>query len=187
MHNLKTEGIIIKRRNFNEADRMITVLTRDFGKLSIKATGVRRITSRRSSHIELLNHTELSLYNGRSMPTLIEAQTINSFPNVKDDLTKTGFAYHICELIDGLCAEEQEQPSVFFLVKRTLERLSSQEDSLLVIHEFEIELLTLLGFWHKKAEDSKTLDTHHFIENILERKLKSHNIFAKIHREDFAS
>src|SRR3990167_4660571 len=108
MRTYKTEGIIIKRKNFGEADRIITVLTRNHGKIQVKATGVRKIQSRRSSHVELLNHASLFIYKGRgSLPILTEAETIDSFQDIKNDLTKVGFAYHICELIDGLCAENQ--------------------------------------------------------------------------------
>ena len=62
MRNFKTEGIIIKRRDYGEADRILTVMTREYGKLKIKAKGVRKITSRRSAHIELLNHTVFYIF-----------------------------------------------------------------------------------------------------------------------------
>jgi len=183
MRSFKTKGIIIKRRDFNEADRMITVYTKELGKISVKARGVRRITSRRASHIELLNYTSLSLYKASQISILDEAQVINSFSEIKNELTKMGFAYHICELIDGLCPEGQEQSQIFTLLKNTLNELSltDGEELLFVVHDFEIELLTLLGFWHKRPESSRELDTHQFIENILERKLKSHRIFSKLH------
>jgi DNA repair protein RecO (recombination protein O) len=181
MRSYKTEAIIIKRRNFNEADRIITILTRDLGKLQVKAQGVRKITSRRSSHIELLNHSELSLYKGSSMSVLVEAQMLEAYSDIKSDFEKVGFAYHVCELIDGLCPEGQEYRDVFFLLKKTLARISKEQDMLLLVHDFEIELLTILGFWHKPAEDSRTLNTQDFIENILERRLKSQKMFARLH------
>ena len=118
------------------------------------------------------------------MPVLAEAQMVNSFTEIKNDLEKTGFAYHICELIDGLCPEEQSQPEVFQLFKDTLNEVSlagGTEELLFIIHDFEIQLLTMLGFWHKQPDESTELDTHQFIENILERKLKSHRIFSKLH------
>ncbi len=181
MRNFKTEGIIIKRRNIHEADRIITVLTREYGKLQIKARGVRRITSKRASHIELLNYAQLSLYKGSNLPVLIEAQMIDNFSSIKADLNKIGFAYHLCELIDGLCPENQEQHQVFDLFKFTLERLAKgEENSLIIIHEFEIDLLSFLGYWHK-GKNSSQIDTQQFIENILERKLKSHQIFSRLY------
>lgn len=181
MRSLKTHGIIIKRRNMSEADRVITAYTEELGKIQINARGVRKITSRRSSHIELLNLTELNLYKGRSL-TLTEVQMIDTFEGIKCDLTKTGFAYHICELIDGLCPEGQEQRQIFSLLKNTLLALGDAEDDkiLFIVHDFEIELLTLLGYWHKSPELSKTLDTQYFIEQILERRLKSRKIFSRM-------
>ena len=64
MRTHKTEGIIIKRRNYGEADRILTVFTKYNGKIQVKATGIRRIPSRRSAHVELLNYSVLNLYKG---------------------------------------------------------------------------------------------------------------------------
>lgn len=177
MRHFKDEAIIIRRRNYGEADRLLTVFTKKHGKLTIKATGVRKIQSRRSSHIELLNHANLAMYKGRSIPVLTEVTTINNFSEIKKDLHKVGFAYHLCELIDGLCPENQEHAPVFALFVEALTRLSGDEDIVTTIHEFEVELLTELGYWNK---DHANIDTHQYIENILERRLKSKHIFSKI-------
>ena len=171
MRSYKTEGIVIKRRNFGEADRIVTVFTKKNGKINIKAAGVRRINSRRSSHIELLNLSIFGLYQGRGMPFLTEAQNLENFSNIKEDLAKVGFAYHICELIDGLCAENQENEEIFYLLQKTLRILSGECDPVSEIHGFEIELLTKLGFY--KHSNLKNFNTEAFIEQILERKLKS--------------
>ena len=108
MKSFRTEGIVIKRRNFNEADRILTVMTRDYGKMQIKAAGVRRITSRRSAHVELLNHAVLHLYKGNTFSILTEAKVMDDFGPIKSDFGKIGIAYHLCELVDGLCPENQE-------------------------------------------------------------------------------
>jgi DNA repair protein RecO (recombination protein O) len=179
MRSFKTEGIIIKRINYGEADRILTVFTRDQGKISVKASGIRRIASRRSPHVELLNHAELSLYRGHKYPILNEAQTINNYSEIKGDLTRVGLAYHICELIDGLCPENQDNASVFGLLQQVLEQLGAQENPVEIIHGFEVELLTLLGFWNRQ-QTVENINTHIYIENILERKLKARKIFSKL-------
>lgn len=205
MRTYKTEGIVIKRRNVGEADRLLTVFTRDHGKAVIKAKGIRRIPSRRSAHVELLNQSVLTLYQGQRYPVLTEAVVLETFPSLKEDLQKIGFAYHICELVDGLCPENQEHHQVYFLLKNTLQRLSRcslsfrpssagkksqgdlsvatlpRDDMVMIIHNFEVELLTLLGYWHTPQAASKSMDTQGFIENILERRLRSRRIFAKVH------
>lgn len=172
MRSYKTEGIVIKRKNFGEADRILTVFTKRQGKIVVKAIGVRRINSRRSPHIELLNHSFLTLHKGQSLPILTEVETIEDFSQIKENLTKVGFAYHLCELIDSLCAENQENKTVFPLLLETLGRLSKEEDVVDIIHGFEIELLTDLGFY-PRFRFIQNLNTQAFIEQILERKLKS--------------
>ncbi len=180
MRSFRVEGIIIKRVNYAEADKIITILTKYHGKLSVKAGGVRKITSKRSAHIELLNHVTLSLYKGSRFPIVIEAESIQNYSEIKQDLEKVGFAFHICELIDGLCPEGQEQQQVFMLLKNTLERVKTSESIAEVIHDFEIGLLSLLGFWHGQPEVADKLDTQNFIENIIEKRLRSKNIFSKL-------
>lgn len=180
MRSFRVEGIIIKRINYGEADKIITVLTKYHGKLSVKAGGVRKITSKRSAHIELLNHVNLSLYKGARFPIVVEAESIQNYSEIKQDLTKVGFAFHICELIDGLCPEGQEQQQVFMLLKNTLEQITTADSMAEIIHEFEIELLSLLGFWQGQPDVASKLDTQNFIENIIEKRLKSKNIFSKL-------
>lgn len=212
MRNFKTEGIIIKRRNYKDSDRILTVLTKTHGKIYIRAAGVRKITSRRAGHIEPLNHCILSLYQGKAYPVLTEATTINNFSDIKKDLDMVGYAYHLCELIDGLCPENQENMKVFDLLTKTLNQLSrfvipdlprpsklgevgigdpSNVDSRLrgndtLISEFEMQLLSTLGYLSESRQNgpeanfAQMFDTQDFIENILERRLKSRNIFTKM-------
>ncbi len=139
--------------------------------------------SRRSPHVELLNHTALTLYkgNGYALPILTETEALEDFSEVKSDLTKIGFAYHICELVDGLCPENQENKPVFYLLKNVLYNLGQGEDIATTIHDFEVELLTLLGYWHKPQIASQNFNTQYFIEGILERKLRSRRIFEKLY------
>ncbi|MEK7159911.1 MAG: DNA repair protein RecO [Patescibacteria group bacterium] len=172
MRSFKTEGIVIKRRNFNEADRIITVFSKRNGKINIKASGVRKITSRRSPHLELLNYSIFSLHQGKNMPVLTEVESLENFALLKKDLKKMGLAYHICELIDGLCAENQENSHIFDLLQNTLRNLSKEEDLAGIIYKFEIQLLTLLGF-HTPKTTTLRINTQGIIESILERKLKT--------------
>ncbi len=192
MRNFKTEGIIIKRRNYQDSDRILTVLTKTNGKIYVRASGVRKINSRRAGHIEPINHSMLSLYHGNAFPVLTEAETLNNFSSIKKDLESVGLALHLCELVDGLCPENQENMRVFYLLKETLDKLSANVipdpdrgsmDSRLhgndkIIQDFEMQLLAMLGYW--KGSFAQAFDSQDFIENIIERRLKSRTIFAKL-------
>lgn len=170
IRSYRTEGIIIKRRNLGELDRILTVLTKYNGKIQVKAPGVRKITSRRSSHVELLNLSLLTLYkSSRSLfPILTEAQALEEFLPIKNNLPKVGFAYYICELVDRFCPDNQENRKAFFLFKDTLYGLGSNYNSQSIIENFEDELLATLGFLPKLH---KLRDKQAFIEDILEGKL----------------
>lgn len=173
MRSYKTEGIIIKRKDFGEADRILTVFTKNQGKIKIVAKGVRKISSRRSSHVELLNQSILTIHDGK-IPILTEAETIKHYSILKNDLKKCGFAFYICELIDGLLPEHQENRAVFNLMQDVLVRLQTEAKPRDLISKFEQDLLVSLGFWPKERlfiEDSDA-----FIEDIIERKIKSKRI-----------
>jgi DNA repair protein RecO (recombination protein O) len=182
MRNFKTEGIILKRRNAGEADRILTVLTKYNGKIQVKATGVRKISSKRAPHVELINLSELSLYkSSRSfMPILTEVLTIQDFPQIKKDLKKVGFAYYICELIDAFCPENQESTRIFILLHDTFSKLCKEEDSKQIIYEFEKELLCELGFWSRER-DMKDKNFETLIESLLERKLRTKKLIQLLH------
>jgi DNA repair protein RecO (recombination protein O) len=179
MRSFRAEGIVIKRSNYSEADRIVTIFTKQNGKIKIKATGVRKIASRRSPHLELLNYCIFGLYQGKGMPVLTEVESKESFPLLKKDLKRIGMAYHVCELIDGLCAENQENQDVFMLLGRTLRKLSRDDNLSEIIYEFELELLRLLGF-QKPSESNLRIDTQEIIENILERRLKTRQILPQL-------
>lgn len=175
--SFKTEGIVIKRRNFGEADRILTVFSKRNGKIQVKANGVRKITSRRSSHIELLNYSLFNLYSGRNLPILTEVETFENFSFIKEDLTKVGFAYHICELVDGLCAENQENRKVLELLLNVFSKLSKEENIADIIHEFEVDLLVNLGFF-RHVNSLQHFNSSSFIEELLERKLKAKQVIT---------
>lgn len=174
MRTYKIEGIILKRLNLGEADRILTVLSRESGKISIRAPGVRRIPSRRSSHVELLNHSQFTLYSSSKtfMPIVTEAQTLEDFSSIKDNLAKVGYAYYICELINGLCPDNQEEKSVFFHLRGTLFALSQTSNAHALVKRFEKDILTTLGFWYE-AKLLETCDSQTVMERLLERRLKT--------------
>lgn len=181
MRTYTVQGIILKRKNIGEADRILTVFTKEQGKLQIKAKGVRKIASKRASHIEPLNKTSLTIYKGSGMPVLTEATSSEQFNTIKSDLSKVGFAYHICELIDGLCPENQENEAIFRLVEEMFEKLATVEENVATaIHEFELKLLSLLGYYSEGTYDLAGAKASYFIESILERKLKTRQILPRL-------
>jgi DNA repair protein RecO (recombination protein O) len=164
MPTVTTEGLILKRVNFGEADRVLTVLTDRYGKISTIARGVRKITSRRAGNIEVLNRVKLHLFKAKSY-TLSEAESIDTFQRIKDSLTLSTYAFHILELIDRLVPEEQKNPNIYALVLETLELLKTSPRQIF-IRSFEVKLLSLLGFWSTAALPNMKDETRDIMEKL---------------------
>lgn len=171
MKSYIVEGIVIKRKSFGEADRILTLFTKKYGKIKILAKGVRRITSRRGPNVELFNQVELSIHSGRTFDLLAEAQVLNTFSNVRKNLDLVGLAFHVCEIVDGLCPENQAHPKIYDLMLEVFKDLDHG-----LIHSFERNLLQELGYLPRQYAE---IDTTLFIEKILERKLKTRRILLR--------
>ena len=111
--NTVCKSIVLKRKNFGEADRILTVFTTHRGKISVLAKGVRRITSRRAGNVELLNRVSIFLHQTKGMPILTEAVSLDTYPKLKGNLKLSTVAFHIIELVDKLTAENQENRSLY--------------------------------------------------------------------------
>lgn len=150
-----TEGIIIKRSNFGEADRIITVVAPFKGKIRVIAKGVRRITSRRGGNVELLNKVRIQIFQGKGMDLLTEAESLETFPKIKSDLMLSTYASHLAELAERLLPEEQPNPHAYNLLATALILLEKNPRQIF-IRAFEVKFLSVLGFWSPR--DIQTSD-----------------------------
>ena len=142
----QTEAIIIKRIKLGEADRILTLYTPDLGKLKAVAKGTRRPQSKLGGHVELLTHSRLMLARGRNLDIITQAQTINNFLPIKDDLERISRGLYIAELVDSLTGEHIEDRRLFNLVLETLHQLSQANDYEPILRYFELRLLDHLGY-----------------------------------------
>lgn len=145
MQGVKVEGIILKRRNLGEADRILTVFTQQKGKITVLGKGVRKINSRRAGNVELINRVVLYLHQGKNFLILTEASSLDTYPKLKEDLTLSTYAFHIIELVDKLTAENQENRILYEHLVHVLQRLSRNPRQILV-RAFEVKILSNLGF-----------------------------------------
>lgn len=162
MPALTIEGLVLKRRDFGEADRILTVLTDRFGKISVYAKGVRKISSRRAGNIELLNRVKMHLFKAKNY-TLTEAEVKETFQPLKSNLLLSTTAFHIIEIVDRLVPENQKNTALYNLVVAILQILEKTPRQIFV-RAFEIKLLSMLGFWSTDAVG----DVGGEIKNILE-------------------
>lgn len=142
----RTTGIVLRRRDFDEADRLLTVLSRDRGKLSLLAKGARKITSRKAPHVDLFRQVDLLVHQGRNFGIISQAESVHCFNAVCEDLTRLAAAHYLAELTDAFVAEGDEAEGVYHLLLATLRWLDEGGDPRVAQRYFEMHLLDLAGY-----------------------------------------
>lgn len=143
----RTPAIILKRRDFNEADRLLTVLTPTHGKIDIIAKGARKPTSTKTGHVELFTRADMLINKGRDFGIVNQAEMVMPYLELRNDLQLGAYASYTAELVDRFTGQDDDdQRHLFNLFDDTLRRLCSEADPLLVLRYFEVHLLGLVGF-----------------------------------------
>lgn len=142
----RVEAVVLRHSNWGEADRMLTLFTRELGKLRVVAKGARRPRSRKAGHLEPFTRVALMLARGRDIWIVTQAETLDAYLPMRDDLERTAYAAYVAELLDRFTYEEGENSSLFRLFIEALERVSTLEDPIPAVRYYEIRLLDLLGF-----------------------------------------
>jgi len=136
----------LRHSNYAEADRILTIYTRDHGKLKVIAKGIRKIQSRKAGHLEPFTYSTIQLARSHELPIISQAETVLGFPNIHADLDRTAQAALVIELLDRFTFEAEHNSLLFGLVIDTLKRLDTSEDSFLPVKYYEIHLLDSLGY-----------------------------------------
>ncbi len=143
--NVKTQGIVLKRMNFGETDRILTILTERFGKVKAMAKGVRKGKSKLAGHLEPFMLIDLQLHEGKTFYIVTGAVISSDFSEIHNELKKTSQAFYLAELIDKFLPEHQKSEEVFYLFCTALKYLNENEKSLF-LRIFELKIIEASGF-----------------------------------------
>jgi DNA repair protein RecO (recombination protein O) len=146
MNQLVTRAIVLHRTDYSEADRILTLLTSDHGKVTLIAKGVRRVKSKLAGGIELFSVSEITFIKGRGeVGTLVSTRLIKHYERIAHDLDRTMAAYGLLKQLDKIIETEVE-PAYFELLRAALEALNDASVPLSLIHFwFNVQLLRLGG------------------------------------------
>ena len=142
----KTPAVVLRHRRLGDADRIVTLLTPGRGKVDAVAKGALRPRSKLAGHLEPAMHVEVLLAHGRNLDIVTQAQTVDAFAGLHDDLERLTTAMYITDLADRFTVEHQEAQSLYELVHSSLVRLARGDGLQLVIRWFELQLLAESGF-----------------------------------------
>ena len=146
--SILVHAIVLRHADWGEADRMVTLYTRERGKVRAVVKGARKITSRKAGHLEPFTNVKLQIARGRSDLLIVtQADTVDAYLPLRDTLVLTGNASYVVEILDRFVYEEEgPNPTLFRTLAQTLKRLETEPDTWLPVRYYEMRMLDFLGF-----------------------------------------
>lgn len=141
-----TRGVILRRRDVGESDRIVVVYTLEHGKRSFSARGSRKPTSKIAGQVEPFSLVDLHLARTRGLDIVSQAVARNFFPNIRTSEQLIAVAGIIAELVDSMTPDDQANRSVFDLLVASLTLLDAGHDPVLILVACQLGLLRHLGY-----------------------------------------
>ncbi len=161
-----TEAIILKHTDLGEADRVLALFTPHKGKMRVIAKGVRRPTSKKTGHLELLCHSQLQVAQGRNLDIVTQAQSIENFSHLRTELWHMTCGFYLAELVERFIEDDTVHLDVYNLLLESLRcldvdaqelhqrraqgvlmgNMQEQERTRLLLRYFEVCLLSYVGY-----------------------------------------
>lgn len=146
LRSYRVEGIVLRRTDFGEADRLVTLYTRERGKLRVVAKGARKPHSRKIGHLELFTCSQLQIAVGRNLDLVTQAESVQVHRELAADLVRTTYAAYLVELLDGFTVDEEPNAALYALLKDGLSRIAHEDNLRLAARHYELQLLGLVGY-----------------------------------------
>ena len=144
---MSTRGLILREVQYKEADKILTVLTEDAGKLTVSAHGARRARSKFTAASQLLAFSELDLYERNGRWNLREGRTIELFSGVRQDIVRLSVGAYFAELLEAVSDVDYDDTNLLRLGLTALHVLSGgTRENALVKAAFELRLMCLAGY-----------------------------------------
>lgn len=144
---IKSSGLVLREVNYKEADKILTVMTRDYGKRTVKARGCRRKNSKYLAASQLLVYSDMTLFEHRDRLTLHEASVLEQFWGVRQDVLLLSLASYFAEVVEVVAQEEMPHPEILSLILNSIYALNTlKKPPQLVKAAFELSLLCLSGY-----------------------------------------
>lgn len=145
--SFRTQALILRRRHFGEADRLLTLITPDHGKIDAVAKGARKPASKKTGHVELYTRADVLISRGRELDILTQAEMIEPYLPLRENLERGAYASYAAELLDRFTfTGDSDLRGLFALLDETFARLSSDPDPRLATRYYEMHLLERVGF-----------------------------------------
>lgn len=142
----RTEAIVLRRKDIGEADRILTLLTPEYGKVRAVAKGIRKPRSRKAGHLELFTCSKLLLAVGRDLDIITQAEGVEPYRPLREDLLRSAYGSYMVELLDRFTPDAEENPDMYDLLRQGLSWAATAADLAVAARYYELHLLGLAGY-----------------------------------------
>jgi DNA repair protein RecO (recombination protein O) len=147
MSYIKTKAIVIREVNIGEADKLLTLLTKEHGLMTVVARNARRSRSKLAAASQLLCYSEYVIFKNKESYTINSSDIIDSFYSIRNDLTRLTYTAHIISMVCDVAQEGQPSPRLLQLLLNTIYIFSKDEKNPeLAARVFELRMLSILGY-----------------------------------------
>jgi len=145
-HTYKTEGIVLKRWDYKEQDRMLRILTKDFGKITTRAISARKLSSKLAGHLEPYIKSDFFIAGSRSIDIVAGSNTILSHALLRESLRHSAIAAYFTEIVDRATHERAADEELYTHVSDFFGWLSEHDANVLSLHTAILQLFSILGY-----------------------------------------
>ena len=164
-------GIVIRKTESGEHHQLVTLYTRELGKIRVMAKSAKKNTSKQAGHLDLFNLVDFVTVPGKNYPIITQAQSSENFLEIKFSFSKIMSGFFMLESFHRLVYEEEQDPALWNFLINQLNKLEQAEKSEVapVLADFKKELLDVLGY--RQNLDKEELD--YFLQSLSSQKFSS--------------
>lgn len=143
----KTEAVVIKSMDLGEADKIVTLFSPSFSRISAVAKGIRKTKSKFGARLEPFTQVNLLLHKGRNLDVITQAEIICSFRSIKTDLQRLNYGFPMLDVVDKISQEGEKEKEIYDLLISALQTLEEMTDSFaLLLAAFHLKTMALAGY-----------------------------------------
>jgi DNA repair protein RecO (recombination protein O) len=143
----KCEGIVIRTTDYSETNKIVTIYTREWGKVGVMARGAKKPNSRLAAVTQLFSYGYFLIQKGNGLGSLQQGEMISSMRTIREDIIHTAYASYVLELTDKCTEEKKPNPYLFELLMQTLNYMNEEYDLDILVHIYQMKMLNSLGLY----------------------------------------
>lgn len=142
----QVEGIVLKSRDYGETHKIITIYTKQIGKITAIARGANKPKSKLSAVSQVFIQGDFLIYVSKGLSTIQQGQTMASYRHIREDIVKTAYTAYIVELTDKLLDERQPDTFLYEQLCQTMRWIDMNDTFMIPIMMYELKMFAKGGF-----------------------------------------